>query len=103
MYAIVKTGGKQYKLAKGDILDVEKLEGEPGDKVELDVLMLADGSTTVTDPKELEGKKVTAEILDQFKGEKVLVFKLKKRKRYRRTKGHRQQLTKIQVSEVPQV
>ncbi len=101
MYAIVATGGKQYKVAKGDVLDVEKLDAQPGDKVELDVLLLNDGSTTIVDPASLQGKKVTAEVVDQFKGEKVLVFKLKKRKRYHRTKGHRQNLTKLQVVEIP--
>ena len=101
MYAIVATGGKQYKVAKGDIIDVEKLDAQPGDEVELNVLMLNDGKTTVVDPAALESKKVTAEVLEQFKGEKVLVFKLKKRKRYHRTNGHRQNLTKLRISALP--
>ena len=101
MYAIVSTGGKQYKVAKGDVIDVEKLVAQPGDKVELDVLMLNDGATSTVDPTALEGKKVTAEVLDQFKGKKVIVFKFKKRKRYRRTKGHRQNLTKLKIVELP--
>jgi len=101
MYAIVSTGGKQYKVAKGDVIDVEKLDAQPGDKVELDVLMLNDGATTIVDSAALEGKKVEAEVLDQFKGKKVIVFKFKKRKRYRRTKGHRQNLTKLKIVELP--
>ena len=101
MYAIVSTGGKQYKVAKGDVIDVEKLVAQPGDKVELDVLMLNDGATSTVDPTALEGKKVTAEVLDQFKDQKVIVFKFKKRKRYRRTKGHRQNLTKLKIVELP--
>lgn len=101
MYAIVKTGGKQYKVAKDDVLDVEKLDAQPGDKVELPVLLLNDGSKTVVDAAALEGKKVVAEVVEQFKGKKVLVFKLKKRKRYHRANGHRQQLTKIKVVEIP--
>ena len=101
MYAIVSTGGKQYKVAKGDVIDVEKLNAQPGDKVELDVLMLNDGETTVVDAATLAEKKVTAEVVEQFKGEKQLVFKFKKRKRYHRTKGHRQNLTKLQVVEIP--
>ena len=101
MYAIVSTGGKQYKVAQGDVIDVEKLVAQPGDKVELDVLMLNDGATSTVDPTALEGKKVTAEVLDQFKGKKVIVFKFKKRKRYRRTKGHRQNLTKLKIVELP--
>jgi large subunit ribosomal protein L21 len=101
MYAIVSTGGKQYKVAKGDVIDVEKLNVQPGDKVELDVLMLNDGATSTVDPSALEGKKVTAEVLDQFKGKKVIIFKFKKRKRYRRTRGHRQNLTKVKIVELP--
>ena len=101
MYAIVATGGKQYKVAKGDVLDVEKLDAQPGDKVELPVLLVNDGTKTIVDPAQLQDKKVSVEVIDQHKGEKVLVFKLKKRKRYHRTKGHRQNLTRIQVTEIP--
>ena len=101
MYAIVATGGKQYKVAKGDVLDVEKLDAQPGDKVELPVLLLNDGKQTIVDAASLQDKKVTAEVVEQFKGEKVLVFKFKKRKRYHRTKGHRQNLTKLRISELP--
>ena len=103
MYAIVSTGGKQYKVAEGDVIDVEKLDAQPGDKVALDVLMLADGDTVVVDADALAGKKVEAEVIDQHKGEKVLVFKLHKRKRYHRTKGHRQNLTKLAVTAIPAV
>ena len=101
MYAIVATGGKQYKVAKGDVIDVEKLDAQPGDKVQLSVLLVNDGTTTIVDPAQLQDKKVTAEVVDQHKGEKVLVFKLKKRKRYHRANGHRQNLTKIKVVEIP--
>ena len=100
MYAIVNTGGKQYKVATDDVITVEKLEGNVGDKVELPVLFLNDGKKIVTDPEKLAKAKVTAEIVDQFKGEKQLVFKFHKRKRYRRLKGHRQQLTKIKITKV---
>ena len=99
MYAIVSTGGKQYKVAEGDVIDVEKLDAQPGDKV----LMLADGDTVVVDADALAGKTVEAEVIDQHKGEKVLVFKLHKRKRYHRTKGHRQNLTKLEVTAIPAV
>ncbi len=88
MYAIVSTGGKQYKVAQGDVIDVEKLDAQPGDKVELDVLMLNDGATSTVEPAALEGKK-------------VVVFKFKKRKRYHRTKGHRQNLTKLKIVALP--
>ena len=97
MYAIVSTGGKQYKVAQDDVITVEKIEGEIGSSVELPVLFLNDGKKIVTDAAKLAKAKVTAEIVDQFKGEKQLVFKFKKRKRYHRLKGHRQQLTKVEL------
>ena len=101
MYAIITTGGKQYKVAKGDVLDVEKLDAQPGDEVKLDVLLLNDGKQVVVDAASLADKKVTAKVIDQHKGEKQLVFKFQKRKRYRRTKGHRQNLTRLEVADVP--
>ncbi|HIR90710.1 MAG TPA: 50S ribosomal protein L21 [Candidatus Limicola stercorigallinarum] len=100
MYAIVSTGGKQYKVAADDVINVEKIEGEIGDKVELPVIFLNDGKKIITDAAKLAKAKVTAEIVDQFKGEKQLVFKFKKRKRYRRLKGHRQQLTRLKITKV---
>ena len=101
MYAIVSTGGKQYKVAQGDVIDVEKLNVQPGDKVELDVLMLNDGATSTIEPAALEGKKVVAEVIDQHKAKKVIVYKFKKRKRYQRTRGHRQNLTRLKVVALP--
>lgn len=100
MYAIVKTGGKQYTVKPGDVLDVEKIEGEAGDKVSLDVLFLNDGSNVITDAGALAKTKVTAEILDQHKGDKQIVFKFKKRKGYKRARGHRQQLTRLCIVDV---
>ena len=88
MYAIVNTGGKQYKVATDDVITVEKIEGNEGDKVTLPVIFLNDGKKIVTDPDKLAKAKVTAQIVEQFKGEKQLVFKFHKRKRYRRLKGH---------------
>lgn len=100
MYAIVSTGGKQYKVATDDYLNVEKIEGEVGTKITLPVLFLNDGKKIITDPAKLAKAKVTAEIVEQFKGEKQLVFKFQKRKRYRRLKGHRQQLTRLKITKV---
>ena len=100
MYAIVTTGGKQYKVATEDVLNVEKIDGEVGTKVTLPVVFLNDGKKIVTDPAKLAKAKVTAEIVEQFKGEKQLVFKFHKRKRYRRLKGHRQQLTRLKITKV---
>ena len=100
MYAIVFTGGKQYKVEAGDVVAVEKLAGEPGDSVELEVIFLNDGGTITTDAKALADKKVVAEIVEQFKGEKQLVFKFKKRKGYKRLRGHRQELTRLRIVSV---
>ena len=93
MYAIVKTGGKQYKVAAGDILVTEKLQGEIGDKVELQAIAVVDGTKVVADP-------VVATIVDQFKGDKVLVFKFKKRKNYKKLRGHRQLHTRLKIESI---
>jgi large subunit ribosomal protein L21 len=91
MFAILRTGGKQYKVASGDILEVEKLDGNVGDKLELtDVLMAGD--------KIGAGTKVLAEIIKQFRDEKVIIFKKRRRHNYRRKKGHRQYLTAIKIT-----
>ena len=100
MYAIVKTGGKQYKVAVGDKLNIEKLDAEVGATVELPVICFVDGSTVEADPAKAAAKKVTAEVVEQFKGPKQLVFKFKKRKNYKKLRGHRQQLTRVQIESV---
>lgn len=100
MYAIVKTGGKQYKVAPGDKLNIEKLDAEVGAKVELEAICVVDGEKVEADPAKAAATKVTAIVLEQFKGEKQLVFKFHKRKRYRRLKGHRQQLTRLKITKV---
>ena len=99
MYAIVKTGGKQYKVAENDVIDVEKIAAQAGETVTLsEVLLVAgDGEPKVGAPL-VQGASVTAEVVDQFKGDKVLIFKKKRRHNYRRKKGHRQQLTKLRVT-----
>lgn len=100
MYAIVKTGGKQYKVAPGDKLNIEKLDAAVGDKVELEAICVVDGAKVEADPAKAAATKVTAIILEQFKGEKQLVFKFKKRKNYKKLRGHRQQLTRIEIEAV---
>ena len=100
MYAIVKTGGKQYKVAPGDKLNIEKLDAAVGDKVELEAICVVDGAKVEADPAKAAATKVTAIILEQFKGEKQLVFKFKKRKNYKRLRGHRQNLTRVQIQSV---
>jgi large subunit ribosomal protein L21 len=100
MYAIVATGGKQLKVAAGDVVTVEKLDAAAGENVTFDVIFLADEDTIVVDPAELASAKVTGEVLEHFKGEKAIIFKFKKRKGYKRLKGHRQQLTKVRITDV---
>jgi large subunit ribosomal protein L21 len=100
MYAIVKTGGKQYKVAQGDVVEVEKLDVEAGTTVELDVIFLADGSKITAAANELATAKVFAEVVEHFRGDKALIFKFKKRKGYKRLRGHRQDLTRLLVREI---
>ena len=100
MYAIVKTGGKQYKVAPGDKINIEKLDVEPGENVELEAICVVDGEKVEADPAKAAETKVVAKVLEQFKGEKQLVFKFKKRKNYKKLRGHRQQLTRVQVVSV---
>ena len=100
MYAIVATGGKQIKVAAGDVVVVEKLEAAVGESVTFDVIFLADDDQIVVDPTELASATVSGEVVEQFKGEKAIIFKFKKRKGYKRLKGHRQNLTKVRITDV---
>jgi len=97
MYAIIQTGGKQYKVSEGDFLKVEKLDGNVGDTIELsEVLMVGDAETKIGNPL-IAGAKVKAQIVEQKKDRKVLVFHAKRRKGYRKTYGHRQPLTRLKI------
>lgn len=101
MFAVIKTGGKQYRVAEGDVITVEKLEGEPGGAVTLEqVLMLADGGSITVGSPLVAGARVTAELLDTAKGEKVKVFKKRRRSTYRRKRGHRQLETTLRITGV---
>jgi len=101
MYAIVKTGGKQYQVSTGDQFMVEKLAGNVGDSIELDeVLLVADGESVTVGTPVVEGAKVTATITEQGKHRKIKVFKKKRRKGYRLMKGHRQQYTALKVADI---
>jgi large subunit ribosomal protein L21 len=100
MYAIVATGGKQLKVAAGDVVTIEKLDAPVGESVSFDVIFLADGEEITVDPAALADVKVTGEIVEHFKGEKAIIFKFKKRKGYKRLKGHRQLLTKVRITDV---
>jgi large subunit ribosomal protein L21 len=101
MYAIVKTGGKQYKIHEGDIIRVEKIEGNIGNPVSLDqVLMFSDGENTSIGQPVLDNVAVKGHIVEQGKEKKIIVFKYKRRKRYRRKQGHRQQFTAIKIDQI---
>ena len=100
MYAIVSTGGKQYKVAEGDVISIEKLEGEPGTAVKFDALFLNDGKKAVVDAEALAKVEVEGEILEQYRDKKVIVFKFRRRKRYQRKRGHRQYLTKVRITKI---
>lgn len=101
MYAIVQTGGHQYRVAPGDTIEVEKIDAQPGKDVELgDVLMLSDDNGVVFGTPFVTGAKVVARVVRQGKGEKLIVFKFKAKKRYRRKTGHRQSLTRLNIKEI---
>ncbi len=100
MYAIVKTGVKQYKVAVGDKLNIEKLDVAVGEKVELPTICVIDGDKVEADPAKAAETKVVATVVEQFKGKKAIVFKFKKRKNYKRLRGHRQQLTRVQIESI---
>ena len=101
MYAVIKTGGKQYRVQAGDLLVVEKLEGEPGANVAFgDVLMLGDGETITLGAPIVEGATVSATLIETRKGLKVKIFKKRRRQGYRRTRGHRQHESVLRVTSV---
>jgi large subunit ribosomal protein L21 len=95
MFAVIRTGGKQYSVKSGDVINIERMEGDAGAKIEIgEVLMAGD---KIGSPL-LAGAKVTAEIVKQFRDEKVMIFKKRRRHNYRRHKGHRQYLTQIKIT-----
>jgi len=101
MYAVIKTGGKQYRVKEGDLLETEKLGAEKGQKINFDqVLLIEDEGRVLVGTPIVENALVRAEVLENIKGDKVLIFKKKRRKQYRRTKGHRQELTKVRIEKI---
>ena len=101
MYAVIKTGGKQYRISPGDLVKVEKIEGEAGQRIQLGEVLLigGDGPARIGTPVVPEAS-VTAEIVSQGRGEKIIVFKKKRRKGYRKKAGHRQHLTTVRIDEI---
>lgn len=101
MFAVIKTGGKQYKVSPKDKIKIEKLDAPDGDAVVFDEVLLVskDDSLRIGTPK-IEGAKVTAKVLKQAKGEKIVVFKYKPKKRYKKKTGHRQLFTEVEIQEI---
>jgi large subunit ribosomal protein L21 len=100
MYAIVKTGGKQYKVAVGDVVDVEQLDGVPGTEVTLPALLLVDDGELTTDAAELANVSVTGKVVEQTKGPKIRIHKFKNKTGYHKRQGHRQRLTRVEVTDI---
>ena len=101
MYAVIRTGGKQYKVKVGDVIDVERLAGEDGASLELEPLLVVDDDGNVTSASaDLEKAKVTASVVDHHRGRKIRVFTYKNKTRQRRTMGHRQSLTRLKVEAI---
>ncbi len=98
MYAVIKTGGKQYKVAEGDLVKVEKIEGEPGSSVALTPVLLVDGATVKAKAADLEKVSVSAEIVEQGKGPKIDILKYKNKTGYKKRQGHRQELTRVKIT-----
>ena len=98
MYAVIKTGGKQYRVSQGDRIRVEKLDGDVGTSLEFDDVLMIGGDKVVVGTPNVEGAKVTAESTGQDKAKKVIVFKMKRRKGYRRKQGHRQPYTDLTIT-----
>ena len=101
MFAVIRTGGKQYKVAKDDVIAVEKLAAEPGAVIELaEVLMIGEGAQVATGAPILDGASVSATVIEQTRADKIIVFKKKRRHNYRRKKGHRQHQTMLRITEI---
>ena len=99
-HAVIRTGGKQYRVAEGDLLKVEKLEGAAGDKISFDEVLFLGGDEPKFGAPFVQGAKVSGEIVAQGRGEKLVIFKFKRRKKYRRKAGHRQSYTAVKITEV---
>ena len=100
MFAVIKTGGKQYRVAKNEVVIVERLDGEVGGTIEFGEVLMVGGESPVVGSPTVAGAKVTATVLEQGKGEKVIVFKKRRRKHYRRRNGHRQLQTVVRIADI---
>jgi large subunit ribosomal protein L21 len=100
MFAVIKTGGKQYRVAEDDLLKVEKIKGEPGEIIQFGEVLVMGGDTPTLGAPTISGASVAAEVLEQGRGDKVIAFKKRRRKNSRRKRGHRQEFTLVRVSEI---
>ena len=101
MFAVIKTGGKQYRVTPDDVIRIERISGEAGDEVSFsDVLMLEDDGKTAVGTPLVDGARVTGTLMEQTRGEKILIFKKKRRKSYRRRNGHRQDLSVVRITDI---
>ena len=100
MYAVIKTGGKQYRVAKNEVIKVERLDGEVGASVTFPEVLMVAGDSPVVGTPTVAGASVTATVLEQAKGEKIVIFKKRRRKNYRRRTGHRQMLTVVRIADI---
>jgi large subunit ribosomal protein L21 len=98
--AVIRTGGKQYRVSAGDLIQIEKIEGASGDKITFDEVLFLGGDAPKFGAPLVEGAKVQAEIVRQARGEKIVVFKFKRRKKHRKKQGHRQSYTAVKITEV---
>jgi len=98
MYAVIKTGGKQYRVSEGEILHVEKLAGNPGDEVSFDEVLMVGGDKTKVGTPFVKGASVKAQIVSQDRDKKIIVFKFRRRKNYRKKQGHRQPYTQLKIT-----
>ena len=98
MYAVVKTGGKQYRVAEGDVFEVEKLANKPGEEFSLPAILLVDNGTVTSDAKKLEKVAVKAQVVDHVKGPKIKILKYKNKTGYKKRQGHRQPLTVVKIT-----
>ena len=101
MFAVLKTGGKQYKVAKNDIIEIERLPGEAGETIVFDqILMVGDGTGATAGAPLIAGASVAGTLLEQAKGDKIIIFKKRRRHNYRRKRGHRQELSVVRIDEI---
>ena len=100
MYAVIKTGGKQYRVAKNDVIKIERLDGEAGAEIVFCEVLMLGGDNPVVGAPRVAGATVTGTVLEQAKGDKVIIFKKRRRKNYRRRNGHRQLLTVVRIADI---